>query len=235
MAIQAPYGLRIIETCVACPSCFVAELSPETRKALDASSSNAVHPGGATLYVEGQPVRGVFVICNGRVKLSTSSADGKVMILRIAEMGQLIGLPATLSGRPYEVTAETTEPTQTKFIRRDAFLNFLQKHGDAGISAAKLLTDIYFTAYDELRSLGLSHSVKQKVARFILDWSANHAKGHDRMPLAMTHEEIAACVGTTRETVTRALADLKAKEFISLKRTMLEIRNRAGLEEIAQI
>lgn len=233
--MQTPYGLKIIETCLACPPGFVSGLSADTRKALDAISSTSVHPEGATLYVEGQPTRGVFLICAGRVKLSATSEQGKVLILRIAEAGELIGLPATLSGKPYEATAETTEPTQTNLIRPDPFLKFLRDHGDAAVSAAKLLTNIYFTAYDELRSLGLFHTATQKVVRFILDWSAHHSKGGDRLQITLTHEEIAEMAGMSRESVSRILAVLKAKHFITFKGATLEIINRAALEKLAPI
>jgi CRP-like cAMP-binding protein len=55
--------------------------------------SLATYPRGSILFVEGQEARGVFVVCNGRVKLSAGSADGKSLIMRIAESGEIIGLP----------------------------------------------------------------------------------------------------------------------------------------------
>ena len=103
--MRAPYGLEIIENCLSCPhrqdrlSC---NLSPPAVESLSAITSAAVYPKGATLFVEGRSPRGVFVPCSGRVKLSTSSADGRTLILRISESGDLLGLPATVTGRPYE-------------------------------------------------------------------------------------------------------------------------------------
>ena len=59
------------------------------------------------LFVEGQAPRGIFVLCKGRVKLSICASDGKTLILKIAEAGEVLGLSAAVSGAPYELTAET--------------------------------------------------------------------------------------------------------------------------------
>ena len=64
-------------------------------------------PGGALLFVEGQIPRGAYVLCSGKAKLSTTSRDGKVLILKIAEAGEVLGLSAVISGTPFQLTAET--------------------------------------------------------------------------------------------------------------------------------
>ncbi|MFI5071875.1 MAG: Crp/Fnr family transcriptional regulator, partial [Terriglobales bacterium] len=56
---------------------------------LGAITSASSYPKGATLFVEGQLPRGVFILCSGRVKLSTTSADGKTLIVRIADPGEV--------------------------------------------------------------------------------------------------------------------------------------------------
>ena len=67
--------------------------------ALSAITHSAVYPKGANLFVEGQPARGIFILCSGRMALSTSSADGKTLILRIAESGEVPSVPTSL--RPF--------------------------------------------------------------------------------------------------------------------------------------
>ena len=89
--MKTPYGLEIIENCLACPlhhDRLFCNLAPLALAGLDAISSTAIYPKGAILFVEGQEPRGVFVICNGQVKLSTSSASGKSLILRLADPGK---------------------------------------------------------------------------------------------------------------------------------------------------
>lgn len=96
MQTQTPYGLRIIENCMSCPhheSRLFCNLSAPALQRLSAITSAAVYPKGATLFVEGQSPRGVFILCNGKVKISTSSPDGRILILRIAEPGKSSDLP----------------------------------------------------------------------------------------------------------------------------------------------
>src|SRR5271154_1306756 len=74
--MKTPYGLEIIESCLACPlhqDRLFCNLAPPALAGLDAISSAAVYPKGAVLFVEGQEPRGVFVICNGRKTLRSDS------------------------------------------------------------------------------------------------------------------------------------------------------------------
>ena len=86
-----------------------------------------------------------------------------------------------------------------------------------------------------MRSLGLSHSAAEKLARFLLDWCASHGDGgvEIRAKLTLTHEEIAQMIGTSRETVTRLFADFKKREVLQIKGSTLVIRNQAELKGLA--
>jgi CRP/FNR family transcriptional regulator, cyclic AMP receptor protein len=237
--MRSPYGLQIIENCVTCPhkqERLFCNLPPAALQRLSEITGSATYPKGATLFVEGQPARGVFVLCTGHVKLSTSSADGKTLILRISEPGDLLGLPATISGRPYEVTADVIEPTQANFISRNDFLNFLREFGDAALRVAQELSETYQSAFAEMRTIGLSHSAGEKLARFLLDWSANHEaeNGSVNFRLTLTHEEIAQMIGASRETVTRLFADFKKRKFLQIKGSSVTIENKVGLERLLQ-
>ncbi|MGB6624182.1 MAG: Crp/Fnr family transcriptional regulator [Candidatus Acidiferrales bacterium] len=236
--MRAPYGLEIIETCIACPhreDRIFCNLPPAALQRLSAITSASSYPKGAALFVEGQAARGVFILCNGRVKLSTSSAEGKTLIVRIADPGEVLGLPATVTGKPYELTADVIEPTQANFISRADFLNFLREHGDAALRVAQQLGETYHSAVAEMRSIGLSHSAGEKLARFLLDWCASHGngKGEIRAKLTLTHEEIAQTIGTSRETVTRLFTDFKKKQLLQIKGSTLIIPNKAGLQGLA--
>jgi CRP/FNR family transcriptional regulator len=185
------------------------------------------------LYVEGQNPRGVFILCQGRAKLTASSADGKTLILKIVEPGEVLGLSSTVSGKPYEATVELLEPTQVNFIRRAEFLNFLRKHGDAALRVAQQLSQNYHTAYQEIRTLGLSQSASEKLARLLLEWAASENSGRgQKVKVTLTHEEIAQMIGTSRETVTRAFADLKKRKFIEVRGATVTIRDRSALESL---
>src|SRR3974390_1454308 len=234
---RTPYGLEIIENCLSCPhreERLFCNLPDNAVKALASITSSAAYPKGATLFVEGQPARGVFILCSGRLKLSTSSADGKTLILRIAEPGEVLGLPATVTGTCYELTADVIEPAQANFIARNDFLSFLRDNGDAALRVAQQLGETYHSAISEMRTIGLSHSAGEKLARFLLEWAANYPeeKGQVRIKLTLTHEEIAQMIGSSRETVTRLLADFRKKQLLQVMGSTLVIKNKQALESI---
>jgi CRP/FNR family cyclic AMP-dependent transcriptional regulator len=237
VAMRSPYGLDIIESCLGCKlreDYLFCNVSMPAIKELESIKSVAAYPAGSLLFLEGQPARGIFVLCNGRAKLSTSSEDGKTIILRIAEAGEVLGLSATVSGKPYEVTAETLQPSQANFISRSDFLNFLRGHGDAALRIAEELSNNYHAAYTEVRALGLSTSASEKLSRLLLEWSENSKRGGDelRVTVSLTHEEIAQLIGVSRETVTRSFAELKKKQLIQVKGSTLIIRDKVALQKL---
>jgi CRP/FNR family transcriptional regulator, cyclic AMP receptor protein len=236
--MRAPYGLEIIEDCLTCPhreDRLFCHLSPPAVQRLAAITAASSYPKGARLFVEEQAARGVYILCNGRVKLSTSSVDGRTLIVRIAEPGEVLGLPATVTGKPYELTAEVIEPAQANFIPRADFLNFLRENGEVSLRVAQQLGETYHAAVAEMRSIGLSHSAAKKLARFLVDWSASHGSGtpeiHAR--LTLTHEEIGQMIGASRETVTRLFANFKKKQLLQVKGSTLIVLDKGGLETLA--
>lgn len=233
----SPYGLQIIESCVTCPykqDRLFCNLAPAALQHLSKITGPATYPKGAMLFLERQSARGVFILCAGHVKLSTSSADGKTLILRIAEPGDLLGLSATIADRPYEVTADVIEPTQVNFISRTDFLAFLREHGEAALRVAQELSETYHSAFAEMRTIGLSHSAGEKLARFILDWTADHnsEKGAIKAKLTLTHEEIAQMIGASRETVTRLFAHFRKEKLLQIKGSILTIKDKPGMERL---
>jgi CRP/FNR family transcriptional regulator, cyclic AMP receptor protein len=118
------------------------------------------------VLVEGQKAWGVLVLCRGRAKLSTTSQEGKTLIVRIAEAGEVLGLHAVITGGPYQLTVATMEPCQLDFVGKDDILRFIREHADASIHATQHMARDCSAAYGVVHSIGLSHSVSQRFARF---------------------------------------------------------------------
>jgi len=235
--MASPYGLRIIENCLVCkpqPGRLFCNLSPDSLRAFDAIKCSATYPSGALLFMEGQASIGIFMLCKGGVKLSTSSAEGRTLIVKVAEPGEVLGLSAAISGRPYPLTAEVTESSQINFVRRADFVRFLREHGDACLHAVDALSGQYNDACHEIRSIGLSHSAAEKLARVLLDWAARgrDVTGIVRVKITLSHDEIAQLIGTSRETVTRMLGEFKRKNLLEIQGSTLIIHDQPALEQL---
>lgn len=98
----------------------------------------------------------------------------------------------------------------------------------------KQLTSLYDGACEQLRTVGLSASAPERLARLLLNWSANvkPTQQGTQITVHLTHEEIAEFLGTTRETVTRTLSDFKTRNLLKLQGSTMMISNRAALESI---
>jgi CRP/FNR family transcriptional regulator len=236
--MKAPYGLDIIEDCCQCPeygSGRFCEFSLPTLESLSKASHKSVLPAGAILFVEGQTPRGVFIVCSGKVNLSTTSREGKILILKTAGPGEVLGLSATLSGVTYETTAETATPCHLSFVDRKQFLELVEGHCEIGLHAAQCLSRDYQSAYRDIHHLVLTRSSAGKLARLLLSQAVREGEDADAgcKPTPMTHEEMAMRIGASRETVTRLLSTLRRKRLIRLDGPMLVIKDRTALEALA--
>ena len=235
--MPGPYGFELNESCSTCKlrtNGFFCQLPTNTLKELDDLGSPSAYPAGAVLFLEKQKPRGVYVLCEGQVKLSMSSSEGKTIILRLAKAGEVLGLMAVLSGSTYEVTAETLHPCQVVFIYRDEFLRFLTQHPEAYQNMVKQLTVEYQSVCEQLRTIGLSASVPGRLAKLLLGWSVGgqQTKSGTKFNISLTHEEIAECIGVTRETVTRAFGEFKIRHLVTLRGSTVTIPSRAALEDL---
>ncbi len=234
----APYGLRIIESCITCnvrPQRSVCNVSNAALQAFEQIKYVTPYPKGAVLFVEGQMPRGVYVLCKGRAKLAMGSTTGKSFTLRIAEPGEVLGLSATVGHKPYELTAETIEPCQVNFVKGEDFLLYLREHADACLRVAEQLSERYINTCRGVRNLGLSHSAGHKLAKLLLDLTCptEAGKPQSQLKLVLTHDEIAHMIGISRETVTRLLSQLKKRQIVQVRGSTLFVLDRVALRMIA--
>jgi CRP/FNR family transcriptional regulator, cyclic AMP receptor protein len=232
--MATPYNLNVNHDCTKCtyrserPFC---NLEMKSVAALDALKFTTVHAKGALLFVEGEDPRSVYILCSGRAKLTMSSSDGRTLIVRIAEAGEVLGASAAIIGKPYEMSAETIEPCQVNVIKREQFLGFLREHPEASMRLARQLSENCAAAHHDLRALGLSQTATEKMARLLLDWCDTGVKiDHGvRLKVLLTHEEIAQMIGATRETVTRVISDFKSRKLIDVKGSTFIVGNPPAL------
>lgn len=191
---------------------------------------------GYSLFVEGQPSQCVYVILTGRVKLSVTSREGKTMIMRIAESGDVLGLSAAMNNGEYEVTAEAFEFCHVKVIRSRDFVEFLHKYPEAAMEATQAVLREYKYMFKDVCRLGLPTTVTGRLANLLLDWREKRfEEGHtdSRVVMTLTQEEIAGMTGTSRETVSRVLQQFQRDKLISIKGVSLTVLQPRALEALA--
>ena len=210
-------------------------LSETSWDALQKIKHPVSYPAGAIIFSEGQPARGVYILCRGQVKLLTANSDGRTLILKIVQPGEELGLTSVISGRPYELTAEILQPAELAFIPRADFLRLITEHSDACLFFARHLSRDCQAADDVSRSIGLCQPVSARLARFLLERSSNGpaTDGAVQVKLPLTHEEIGQLIGTSRETVTRTLSELRRHRTIESNGSTLVLRNKPALESLA--
>jgi CRP/FNR family transcriptional regulator, cyclic AMP receptor protein len=230
-----PTPTSTCEKCQLKQNGFLCHLTPAAAKEFESIKLSSHYPAGSILFMENEPAQGVFLVCSGKVKLSVSSKGGKTLILQMVKPGEVIGLSASMSGVPYEATAEILYPSQVVFIRKEDFLRFVHRFPEAYGAVTRQLNLQYGRACEQLRTIGLSTTAHEKLARLFLHWSSDEKQANEanqiRVPL--THEQIAACLGSTRETVTRTLSDFKHKHLVTLRGTTVMIPDRSALMAIS--
>lgn len=227
---------KLCQTCKVNGTDFFCRPNTVAGKEFDAIKYSATYPSGAVLFIEKQSFRGVYVLCSGRIKLSMSSSGGRTLTLRIAKPGEVVGLMASMSGAPYEATAETLEPCHVEFVRHDDFSRFVDKYPEVYQAMLRQLSSQYFGTCEQIRTIGLSGSSREKLARLLLHWSEEGKITKDgiqiRVPL--THEQIAELVGSTRETVTRTLSQFKSQHLVLARGMTMMLPNLPALQAIGR-
>jgi len=215
---------------------FLEKLSPVALQNLQSMLSPVTCPAGRIVFSEKEPSAGVFVILSGEVKLSINSQDGRRLSLRIARKGEILGLSSALSDRPYELTAETLYPATIAPVSRQNFLGFLARHPEAYQAVTEELTRHVHMACQQLRTVGLSVSAPEKLARLLLDWSeqGQTTECGTRFRFPLTHEQIGEFIGVSRETVTRTMGAFKHRSLVAFQGSMITIPNGSALATYAR-
>jgi CRP/FNR family transcriptional regulator len=136
----------------------------ESLKAFDEIKALTFYPRGTVLFAEGRPVRGIYILCDGRAKLSICSDTGKRLTLRVAGPGEVLGLGAALSNSPYEVTAELLDNSQVVFVRKKELTKFLREHRSVCMEIVRMLSQDLHVAYERVRSIGMVRTRRPRLS-----------------------------------------------------------------------
>lgn len=210
-------------------------LSPSSSAALaDAAHDLSFRPG-ELVYRQGELATGAYIVTSGRIKLTATSSHGKAVIVRVVNSGGIIGLSAALTAGRNDTSAETLEPARVSYINAESLYDLMRDFNDLSLWLAKQLSLEYFALCRELALLGLRRSATSRLAKVLLDmFEDNELKsGELKIKCRLTHEQIAQIIGTSRETVTRSLTDLRQSAIATLNGDTLWVNNIDELRVLA--
>ena len=203
---------------------------------LSTRNLDSLHNRGSVLFAEGESARGVYILRTGSAIVSISSSEGRVVILRTAQAGDVLGLNAVLRHSFYDATVKTLEPSRVNFVSRSDLMELVENSGAGAAVVIKLLSQELAQFTDRARSLLLPQTARARFAQLLLELSKEPPGMDSRSGVidrVFTHEELAQMIGSSRETVTRLLTSLTRRQIICMTSDNFLIRNLAALEEMA--
>lgn len=221
--------------CLTCavrgPACF-CELPTEALADLQhIGRPLRLHKGERLLYEDGIADH-VYLVCHGQLKIMASSADGHLLILRLAKPGDVLGLAAVLRGSRHKVAAEALDTCDVKSVARDEFLAFADRFHAVSRNTAVAAANDYEGAVLSARRLALSGSAPGKLASLLIDLAGINSTSDFPMPL--THEELGSMAGLSRETVTRHLTRFRKDGLIQTAPGRMTLLQPKQLEALYQ-
>jgi CRP/FNR family transcriptional regulator len=210
-------------------------LSTETMRELLVVAHTRTYEAGEVLFSEADQPDFVYLVLEGTVKLSINSTGGRRLILGMATNGDFVGVASLLCNKAQETTVEAVYTSKVAVVAASDFRNFLLRHPDAYAVVSEELGREFTKACEQLRTVVLSSSAPQKLARLLLDWSKGGqvTEMGAKFRFCMTHEELGECIGASRETVTRVMTTFKSKNLVMLNGSVLTIPNPRALEHFA--
>ena len=184
------------------------------------------HDRGTVLFAEGDPARGVYVLKRGSAAVSVSSSEGRVVILRLAHAGEVLGLNCVLCNSFYDTTVKTLAPCCIDFMSRAELIEFIERNQAGANALLRLLSRELSQLTERTRSLLLPQTASARLANLLLECGREST----RIEKVFTQEEIAQMIGSSRETVTRLLTALRRRNIIQITSDSVVIRNRGALE-----
>jgi CRP/FNR family transcriptional regulator len=113
---------------------------------------------GETLFHQGDPSEGAFVISRGRVRIVMFSPAGVSREMGIARSRDIVGLSAAISGKPHQATAEAMSACTVGFIRRDDLLHLIREESEVCLYIMQCLSSDIAASYAVLRELASTHA-----------------------------------------------------------------------------
>ncbi len=220
---------------VPAPTDFVQHLNAGELAALDALGRRERFARNDFVFRAGGPGRTVYFLRSGRVKIYQPSAPGREVILWFCLPGEIFGLAEVARGGGRSVSAVACEPCEVLCVAQEQFMAFVEERPRVALLSMQVLSS-RLRVLGEMHANLVSDDVDTRIAKLILRLAARHGvrRGTELvLALPLTHQEIADMVGTTRQTVTSCLGNLKRRGVLAIDSHRLVIESEELLASLA--
>jgi CRP/FNR family transcriptional regulator/CRP/FNR family cyclic AMP-dependent transcriptional regulator len=188
------------------------------------------YPRNTTIVEEGLAGDYMYIIREGRVKVTKLSEDGREKILEFLEAGAFVGEMALLERAPRSASVKTLSAVRLLALSRNDFLSLLRRSPDLALAVIEVLCSRLRTQNEQASALSFQRvkdrtkGLLQRLAR------SEHGEGTLSTP-TLTHQQIADMIGTSRETVTRVVKELKQEGWLDQEGKHYLVRSEAAAAE----
>lgn len=206
-----------------------AGLDADTLRVLEAASRVRRYPRGQVLCGEGDPGDELLLLEAGQVKVSRFSSRGQETVLAEVEAPTAFGELALLDGAPRSATVTATSAVQVRYLGRRTVLTLVERDPKLAISMMQSMAAMVRATNERLSDV-LSLDVLGRLAK----WLLAHADDEGRLALDQSQESLAHSLGTTRESINRALRSFERRGLVEVRGHHVLLADRARLRVIAE-
>lgn len=211
-------------------------LSAEALEEVAATATEKKVRAGGTLFREGEPASALYMMLEGRVKLTQVAADGHEVILRFVGPGEAVAALALFGDATYPVTAGAVSDSVLVAWHRDILQGLFQRHPPLAVNAMRLLSERLREVQERFRELA-TERVAQRIARALLRLVrqvGRRVKGGVLIDLTLSRQDLAELTGTTLYTVSRVLSEWEGQGILESGRAKVVVKRPHALVAIAE-
>lgn len=212
------------------------DLDSQGLRRVSDNKSMSSYKKGEAVYLQGALPTGLYCVHAGKVKLTSTSNDGKSTIISIVTPGQLFGHKNVFNNEAYQTTATVIEESKICYLEKKFFFTLLQEQPTISLQLVTHLAREMGAAEKSISDL-TQKTVKARLATFLLDAALNFGKKEGNLihlDIKLSREEMGSIIGVATETLIRLMTEFKDEGMISQNGKLISILDMNALENLSQ-
>ena len=217
-------------------SSLFKNLPPPTLSRLNAACVKRRLAAEETLFRKGDAGNALYCLTSGRLRIHSTAADGRDIIVNILQAGDICGEIALIDGQPRTADATAMEPTDLLMLDRSDFLRMTREDGELALHLLQLVCQRLRWLSSQIEDATFL-SVSTRLAKRLVALAEQHGESDPegiRITLKLSQEAIGELVGASRETTNKQLRAWEKAGWIALRRQTVIIRNLALLRRYSE-